>query len=198
MDDIDSRQYAKKKLSYLYIYLKRKNRSPIKQRGTLFNTKAETYITKSINNFNTSIYIPVSLPSLNIVGRQAKPFSFSKKTIIYTIDIRGETHTLNLNKIQYLFNCKVNTFGVKKLLGRGKIQIKNRNLVINKEGLSIFQFNKNIIIIEAPVKNRIVRSLKVRFNKGGLITKSLSKEDDTNISILIQAGNRGENTKNLN
>jgi len=70
--------------------------------------------------------------------------------------------------------------------------------VVNKEGLSIFRFNKNIIIIKVPVKNRIVQLLKVRFNKGGLITKSLPKEDDTDISILIQAGNRGESTENLN
>ena len=55
-----------------------------------------------------------------------------------------------------------------------------------------------MIIIKIPVKNRIVQSSKVRFNKGGLITKSLPKEDDTNISILIQAGNRGENTENFN
>jgi len=57
--------------------------------------------------------------------------------------------------------------------------------MVNKEGLSIFQFNKNIIIIKAPIKNRIIRLLKVRFNKGGLITKSLPKEEDTNILILI-------------
>ena len=69
--------------------------------------------------------------------------------------------------------------------------------MVNKEGLGIFQFNKNIIIIKAPVKNRIVQLLKVRFNKGGLIPKLLPKEDDTNISILIQAGNRGKDTKNL-
>ena len=54
-----------------------------------------------------------------------------------------------------------------------------------------------MIIIKAPIKNRIVRS-KVRFNKGGLIPKSLPKEDNTDISIPIQAGNRGENTENLN
>ena len=113
------------------------------------------------------------------------------------MDIKGETHILNFSKVQYLPNCKVNTFRARKLLNRGNIQIKNRNLIVNKEGLSIFQFNKNIIIIKAPVKNRIVQS-KVRFNKGGLIPKSLPKEDNTDISILIQAGNRGKNTENLN
>ena len=54
------------------------------------------------------------------------------------------------------------------------------------------------MIIKALIKNRIVQSSKVRFNKGGLITKSLPKEDDTDILILIQAGNRGKNTENLN
>ena len=87
--------------------------------------------------------------------------------------------------MQYFPDCKVNTFRARKLLGRGNIRIKNGNLVINKEGLSIFRFDKNMMIIEAPIKNRIVRSSKVRFNKGGLITKSLSKEDDTDILILI-------------
>ena len=70
--------------------------------------------------------------------------------------------------------------------------------MVNKKGLGIFQFNKNIIIIKAPIKNRIVQSLKIRFNKRGLITKSLLKEDNIDISILIQAGNRGKNTKNFN
>ena len=53
------------------------------------------------------------------------------------------------------------------------------------------------MIIKVLIKNRIVQS-KVRFNKGGLIPKLLPKEDNTDISILIQAGNRGENTENLN
>ena len=54
--------------------------------------------------------------------------------------------------------------------------------MVNKEDLNIFRFNKNIIIIEVPVKNRIVRSSNVRFNKKGLITKPLL-EDDTDIPI---------------
>ena len=45
---------------------------------------------------------------------------------------------LNFSKRQYLFNCKVNNFRVKKLLNGGKIKNKNKNLVVNKEGLSIF------------------------------------------------------------
>ena len=65
-------------------------------------------------------------------------------------------YILNLSKVQYLLNCSINTFRVRKLLGKSNIQIKNKNLVVNKKGLSIFQFNKNIIIIKAPVKNRIV------------------------------------------
>jgi hypothetical protein len=68
--------------------------------------------------------------------------------------------------------------------------------VVNKEGLSIFQFDKNIMIIKVLIKNRIIQSLKIKFNKGGLITKSLPEEDNTNILILIQAGNRGKSIKN--
>ena len=120
LDNKDSCRHAKKKLSYLYAYLKRKNRLPIKQEGTLFNTRAETYIAKSIDDFNTGIYVPASLPSLNTVGGQAKPLGFNKRTIIYVIDI-GETHILNLSKVQYLPNCKVNTFRVRKLLGKNNI-----------------------------------------------------------------------------
>jgi hypothetical protein len=42
-----------------------------------------------------------------------------------------------------------------------------------------------------PVKSRIVRSLNVRFNKGGLITKPFLKEDEeANIQILVR--NRGK------
>jgi len=46
---------------------------------------------------------------------------------------------------------------------------------------------------KGPAKNRIIRSLNVRFNKRGLIIKPLS-EDDTNIPI--PARNRGKSTKN--
>ena len=53
------------------------------------------------------------------------------------------------------------------------------------------------MIIKVPIKNRIVQS-KVRFNKGGLIPKSLPKEDNTDILIPIQARNRGKNTENFN
>jgi hypothetical protein len=58
--------------------------------------------------------------------------------------------------------------------------------VVNKEGLSIFRFNKNIIIIK-------VQSLNIKFNKRGLIIKPLLKD---NIDILIPAKNRGKSTKN--
>jgi hypothetical protein len=64
----------------------------------LFNTKAKTHITKSINNFNTSIYILTILLSLNTVSGEVTPLSFNKRIIIYTIDI-GEIYTLNLNKV---------------------------------------------------------------------------------------------------
>ena len=68
LDDSDTHIFAKKESGYLYIYLNRKNQSPIKQEGILFNIKAKTHITKSIDDFNTGIYIPASLPLLNIVG----------------------------------------------------------------------------------------------------------------------------------
>ena len=33
------------------------------------------------------------------------PLKFSKRTIIYAIDIKGEIYTLNFSKVQYLLNC---------------------------------------------------------------------------------------------
>ena len=92
----------------------------IKQEGILFNSKAKTYIAKSINDFNTGIYIPASLLLINIVSGEAMLLGFGKRIIIYTIDI-GETHTLNLSKVQYLLNCSINIFRARKLLGRGNI-----------------------------------------------------------------------------
>ena len=44
-----------------------------------------------------------------------------------------------------------------------------------------------------PAKNRIIQSLNIRFNKRGLITKPLLKD---NINIPIPARNRGESIKN--
>ena len=65
----------------------------------MFNTKAKTYITKLINNFNTNIYILTTLPIINRASKKAKLLGFSKRIIIYTINIEGETYTLNLNKV---------------------------------------------------------------------------------------------------
>ena len=65
----------------------------------MFNTGAKTHIAKLINDFNTGMYILVTLPSTDTAGRQAKPPGFGKRIIIYAIDTKGETHTLNFSKI---------------------------------------------------------------------------------------------------
>ena len=44
----------------------------------------------------------------------------------------------------------MNIFRVRKLLGRGDLYIIDRNLVVNKKGILMFRFNKNIMIIKAP------------------------------------------------
>ena len=46
---------------------------------------------------------------------------------------------------------------------------------------------------KGPAENRIIQSLNIRFNKRGLITKPLLKD---NTDILIPAKNRGESIKN--
>ena len=121
MNNNNTRTFIKKELKYLYIYLNKKNRLQIKQKGTLFNTKAKTYIAKLINDFNTSIYIPASLPLINTVSEEVTPLNFSKRIIIYTIDTKGETYTLNFSKVQYLLNYGINIFRARKFLGKDDI-----------------------------------------------------------------------------
>jgi hypothetical protein len=121
LDDNDIRTFVKKELGYFCAYLNRKNQSLIKQGGTLFDTRAKTYIAKSINDFNTGIYTPATLLLINTVGGQAKPLGFGKRIIIYTIDTKEETHILNLSKVQYLLDYSINIFRARKLLGRGDI-----------------------------------------------------------------------------
>jgi hypothetical protein len=121
----------------------------IKQDRTLFNIGAETYITKLINDFNASIYTLASLSAIKTVNKKARLLGFGKRTLIYVINTNKETYTLNLSKVQYLSNYSINIFEAKKPLGKGDIRIKDKNLVINQKGLSIFRFNKNIIIIKA-------------------------------------------------
>jgi hypothetical protein len=123
--------------------------TPIKQDRTLFDTGAETHIAKSINDFNAGTYTPASLPAIDTASEEARRLGFGKRTLICATDTDRETHTLNLSKVQYLLNCGINIFGARKLLGRGDIRIKDRNLVINREGLGIFRFDKNMMIIEA-------------------------------------------------
>ena len=99
LDNNNTYIFIKKELGYLYIYLNKKNRLLIKQEEILFNTKAETYIAKLINNFNINIYIPATLPIINTVNKKTKLLNFSKKIIIYIIDIEGKVYTLNFNKV---------------------------------------------------------------------------------------------------
>jgi len=87
----------------------------------LFNTRAKTYIVKLIDDFNTSIYILVSLLLINIISKKAMLFGFGKRIIIYIIDTKREIYTLNLRKVQYLPNCSINIFKARKFLGRGDI-----------------------------------------------------------------------------
>src|SRR5205807_7807689 len=69
-----------------------------------------SYITKSIDDFNSRTYTPATLPSINIVSGEAKLLGFGRRIIICATDIEGETHTLNLSKVQYLLNCGINIF----------------------------------------------------------------------------------------
>ena len=64
-------------------------------------------------------------------------------------------------------------------------------ILVGYKGSYIFKVY--IPLRKGPAKNRIIQSLNIRFNEGGLITKPLLKD---NIDILILIGNRGESTKN--
>ena len=50
-----------------------------------------------------------------------------------------------------------------------------------------------MLLRKGLIKNRVIWSLNIRFNKGGLITKLLLDED---ANILIPARNRGKSTRN--
>ena len=78
------------------------------------------------------------MPLIDTVSREATPLGFNKRIIIYAIDTEGETHILNFSKVQYLLNCGINIFGARKLLSKSNIKIKDKNLIVNKKGLSIF------------------------------------------------------------
>jgi hypothetical protein len=122
---------------------------PIKQDKTLFNTGAETHIAKSIDDFTAGTYTPASLSAIDTASKEARPLGFGKRTLICATNTDEETHILNLSKVLYLLNCGINIFKAKKLLDKGNIRIKDKNLIINREGLNIFRFDKNIIIIKA-------------------------------------------------
>jgi hypothetical protein len=120
----------------------------IKQDKTLFNTGAKTHITKLINDFNAGTYILTSLLTIDTVNKEARLLGFGKRTLICAINTNKETYTLNLSKVQYLLDCDINIFEARKLLSKGDIRIKDKNLIISQKGFSIFRFNKNIIIIK--------------------------------------------------
>ena len=69
---------------------------------------------------------------------------------------------------------------------RAKIRI-----LISYKGSHIFKVY--ILLKKGPVKNRIIQSSNIRFNKRGLITKPLS---ENNTNVPTPAKNRGESTEN--
>ena len=64
-------------------------------------------------------------------------------------------------------------------------------ILIGYKGSYIFKVY--ILLRKGPAENRIIQSLNIRFNKRGLITKPLLKN---NTDIPIPTKNRGESTKN--
>ena len=54
-------------------------------------------------------------------------------------------------------------------------------------------FKVYITLKKGPIKNRIIQSLNIRFNKRGLITKPLLKDDT---DVPTPAKNRGKSTEN--
>ena len=73
-----------------------------------------------------------------------------------------------------------------KVAARAKVGI-----LIGYKGSYIFKVY--IPLKKGPVKNRIVQSSNIKFNKKGLIIKPLLKD---NTDIPIPAKNRGKSTKN--
>ena len=70
----------------------------IRDNSTLFDTRAETHIAKSINNIDARSYILANLLGIDIASREAKLLGFRKQTIICATD-SGETNTLKLSKV---------------------------------------------------------------------------------------------------
>ena len=64
-------------------------------------------------------------------------------------------------------------------------------ILVGYKGSYIFKVY--IPLRRGPAENRIIQSLNIRFNKRGLITKPLLKN---NTDILIPARNRGKSIKN--
>ena len=64
-------------------------------------------------------------------------------------------------------------------------------ILVGYKGSYIFKVY--IPLRRGPAENRIIQSLNIRFNKGGLIIKPLLK-DNTDIPILTK--NKGKSTKN--
>jgi hypothetical protein len=71
------------------------------------------------------------------------------------------------------------------VIGRAKVEI-----LVGYKGLYIFRVY--VPSRRGPVESRIVRSLNVRFNEGGLIIKPFLEEDKEEANIQIPVKNRGE------
>jgi hypothetical protein len=142
-EEDEHRQFSKNAASYFCVQLDY-SRSPI-QNGTLFDTRAETHIASSIEEFDNGTYkTSQTLPSIDTASGITKPLGQGERTLQCITD-NGNIHTLHLTKVQYLPNYGMNIFGARKLLGRGELHIPDKNLVVNKKGIPMFRFDENMM-----------------------------------------------------
>jgi hypothetical protein len=69
----------------------------------------------------------------------------------------------------------------------GRVKV---GILVGYEGLYIFRVY--VLLRKGPVESRIVRSLNVRFDEGGLVIKPFLEEDEKEADIQIPVRNRGE------
>jgi hypothetical protein len=145
-DKEDSRHFAKD-ASYLCAHLNKSSVS-IGDNSTLFDIGAETHIARSIDDIDARSYTPANLPGIDTASGEANHLVLGNGQL--HVQLTQEKQTLKLSKVQYLPNYRINIFGARKLLGRGEIRIKDQNLVVNRQGLGLFRFDKNMMIIKEP------------------------------------------------
>ena len=121
-------------------------------KGTLFDTGANFYFAKAIEDLDNNIFKDSNNSTISIAAGPTTALGSGTRTLYCEApendnEGKGKLYKLILQKVLLLPNVPVNIFGARKLMGKGNIKVKG-NSVFKRDRQFLFKFDENLMIIE--------------------------------------------------